>query len=64
MAIKTRAQLEAASLDKLPDNETKLIQPIDHRSVNTDLIDSTYNKAEDSVLTEVHNGDGLRRAGK
>ena len=59
MAIKTRAQLEAASLDKLPDNETKLIQPIDHRSVNTDLIDSMYNKAEDSVLTEVHNGDGL-----
>ena len=59
MAIKNRNDLKAFSLSKLPDNNLKLITPADHREVNDEIIDSFYNKAEDSVLASVNHGDGF-----
>lgn len=49
MAELNRADLKTENTTLLPDNLTQDIEPIDHRSVNNDVIDSCLNIAEASL---------------
>jgi hypothetical protein len=51
MAELDRADLKNENDTLLPDNLTQSIEPVDHRSVNNDVIDSCLNIAEASLQT-------------
>lgn len=58
MAVRNRTQLEGENQSQLPDNNEKLITPSNHRSVNTDMIDSTFNKLDDDSNDVGFNNSG------